>query len=183
MKIAVALAITVSLALPAIAGAQTLDLTKRYNVLARKDTRKLERDLNKAGQNGFRVVAGSTTGSEEVTLLLEKVGEDSFREYIVVSAGNTKKLEQQIGHAAVQGYRLLPNTVTSKSKILGSGDLVMVLERAPGQEGNWEYLLLDTAFGSSLQVTLSGAVDQGFQILGMIRKKSQALLILGKPAA
>ncbi len=164
------------------APAQNLDLTKRYNIVARKDTGKLQKELNKAGQNGFHVVTGSTTGGDEVTLLLEKTKDGGAYEYMVVSAGKTQKLEQKIGLASSQGYRLLPNTVTSKSKTLGSGDLVMVMEKAPGQGGNAEYLLLDTTLGSSLQVTLSGAVDQGFRILGMVTKKNQALLILEKAA-
>lgn len=181
MKSLIAITVWSSLLAGVICG-QTLDLTKRYNVLARKDTGRLEKDLNKAGQNGFHVLAGSTTGGDEVTLLIEKSKDGGTFEYLVVSAGDTKKLEQRISLGASQGYRIMPNTITSKSKTLGSGDLVLVMEKAPGQEGNMEYLLLDTSLGSSLQVTLAGAVDQGYEVLGMIRKKRQALLILGKAA-
>ena len=169
--------------LPAALVAQDLDLSRRYNVLARKDTGKLEKELNKAGQNGFRVVAGSSTGGEEVTLLIEKSAEEGAAfKYVVIAAGETPKLEQRLSVASSQGYRLLPNTVTSKSKTLGSGDIVMVFEKASGQKGNYEYLLLETSFGASLQRILAGAVDQGFQVVGMIRKKKQCVVVLEKPA-
>lgn len=169
--------------LPAALAAQDLDLSKRYNVLARKDAGKLQQDLNKAGQNGFRVVTGSSTGGDEVTLLIEKSGEEGAAyEYVVITAGETPRLEQRLSLASSQGYRLLPNTVTSKSRTFGSAEIVMVLEKASGQKSNYEYLLLETSFGASLQVTLAGAVEQGFQVVGMIRKKGQSIVVLEKPA-
>ena len=125
---------------------------------------------------------GSTTGGDEVTLLLEKSADKGAAlEYLVIAAGGTPKLEQRLSLAASQGYRLLANTITSKSKTFGSGDIVMVLEKAPGQKGNYEYLLLDTSLGATLQVTLAGAVYQGFHVVGMIRKKKQSLVVLEKP--
>ena len=176
------LGLAVVLMLAGTLAAQELDLTRRFNVVARKDAGMLQKELNKAGQNGFRVVTGSTTGGDEVTLLLEKSADKGAAfEYLVIAAGGTPKLEQRLSLAASQGYRLLPNTITSKSKIFGSGDIVMVLEKAPGQKGNYEYLLLDTSLGATLQVTLAGAVDQGFHVVGMIRKKKQALVVLEKP--
>ena len=177
-----ALLITTALLLPAAAPAQRLDLTQKYNVLANKDVDRLETDLNKAGQEGYRVIAGSTTGGDEVTLLLEKVGGGPY-EYIVIAAGDPKKVEQRLSLSASQGFRLLPNTLTSKSKLFGSDDIVVVLEKVPNQQGNWQYLLADTVFGSGLQVTLSGATSQGYAVLGMLRKKDQVVLVLGKPAA
>ena len=110
MKTGIAFAVLTGLG-AVTAPAQNLDLTKRYNIVARKDTGKLQKDLNRAGQNGFRVVTGSTTGGDEVTLLIEKAKDGGVYEYMVVSAGKTQKLEQKIGLASSQGYRLLPNTI------------------------------------------------------------------------
>ncbi|MCP5114667.1 MAG: hypothetical protein GY953_27885 [bacterium] len=97
---------------------QVLDFTQHYNVIVRRDIGELERDLNKAGQNGLRVVVGSTTGGYEVTLLLKKSKDGAPREYLVIAADDTTRLEQGISLGSSQGYRILPNTITSKSKAL-----------------------------------------------------------------
>lgn len=182
MRIVLALvAGAVALVAPAAQG-QRLDLTQQYNVLASGDAERLEADLNKAGENGFRLVAGSTTGGSEITVLVEKVSGSANYQYAVLAASNTQRLEQRLSLAASQGFRLAPGTMTSKSRRIGSDEIVMVMEKGPGQGGNWQYVLLDAAFGSSLQATLSGVVNQGYGILGMVRKGSQVLLVLGKPA-
>jgi len=164
-----------------VASAQTLDLTKQYQVLARKDVKKMQRDLNKAGQNGIRVVTGNQTGGEELIYLLEKDQKnESNYEYLIVSAGELTKLEQALSRGARQGFRLVPGTITLKSKKLGSGDIVMLLEKGPRTEGSYEYLLLDASLPSSMAVTLASSVDQGYRAVSMLKKGKQMLLVLEK---
>jgi len=174
-------ALAVGLMLPGAAGAQTLDLTKRFQVVMHKDIKKMQTDLNKAGQNGIRIVTGSSTGGEELVFLLEKdEREGAAYEHLIISGGDLPKLEQSLGRAASQGFRLLPETMTLKSKKLGSGDIVLVTEKGPRNKGSYEYILLDASMGATMQVTLAGSIDQGYRVLGMLRKGKQLLLVLEK---
>ena len=166
------------------ADAQLLDLTRRYQVIARRDAQTLQMDLNKAGQAGIRLVTGSQAGTNEVVLLLEKVQQpNAVFEYLVIWESSPAEAERRLGLAATQGFRLMPGTITSRDKRLGGTDLIMVVEKAPGQRGGYEYLLLDTTLDSSFQVMLSGAVDKGYQVAGMLTNKNRSIVILEKPAA
>ncbi len=163
--------------------AQILDLTKRYQVIERNDTNELFNDLSKAGQNGIRVVTGSSTGGSDVMLLLEKDPDNGRFDYVVVAADKPADIERQLGHAASQGYRLLPNTVTLLHKKFGADDVVMILEKRPESEGGYEYLLLDASLAETLQVTLAQSTEQGYKVVGMLQKKKQTLLVLEKKSS
>lgn len=166
------------------ANAQLLDLTRRYQVIARKDAETLQMDLNKAGQAGIRLVTGSQAGANEVVLLLEKVQQpNAVFEYLVIWESSPAEAERRLGLAATQGFRLMPGTITSRDKRFGGTDLIMVMEKAPGQKGAYEYVLLDTTLDSSLQVMLAGAVDKGYQVAGMLTKKNRSIVILERPAS
>ncbi len=157
--------------------AQILDLTQRYQVIERDDTDELYRDLSKAGQNGIRVMTGSSTG-DNVMVLLGKVDENQRFEYFVVAADKPADVERQIGHAGRQGYRLLPATITLLKKTFGSNRVVMIFEKPPETEGTFEYLLLDASLGQTMQVTLAQSIDRGFHVLGMFEKDDKTLLVL-----
>ncbi len=173
--------LAVALLLPALLPAQKLDLTKRFQIVARKDVDKVQKDLNKAGQNGLRIVTGSATAGDRVVLMLEKSKQKGASyEYLVLSESDPKKIEQRLSLGASQGFRLLPRTVTAKGKTLGGSDVVMVMEKGPGQTKTYEYLLLDTSLPSTLQVTLAGAVDKGYKVLTMVTRKKASFLILEK---
>ncbi len=171
------------LSFPAPGANQVLDLTQRYQVISRKDVSKLQRDLNKAGLNGIRVVMGSDTGGGEVALLLEKSKEQGARfEYIIISESDAGNLEKRIGLAASQGFRLMPQTVTAKGKTFGGSNVVLLMEKTPPQNTRYEYLLLDTSLPATLQVTLASAIDKGYRVIGMVKRKNAYLLILEKKA-
>ena len=163
--------------------AQMLDLTKRFQVISRKSVDKLQNDLNKAGENGIRVVTGSSTAGDRVALLLEKSKHkgDTY-EYLVISESKPSKIEQRLSLGASQGFRLLPRTIAAKGKTLWGSDIVLVMEKLPRQHQSYRYLLLDTSLPSTLQVTLAGAVDQGYRVVSMVTRKKTSYLILEKAA-
>ena len=89
--------LVVALMLPGLLPAQTLDLTKRFQVISRKNVDKLQDDLNEAGQNGIRVVTGSDTAGDRVALLLEKSEHKGVTyEYLVISESKANKIEQRL---------------------------------------------------------------------------------------
>jgi hypothetical protein len=172
--------IVCGLLIPATAGAQILDLTKRFQVITRKDTTKLHGDLNKAGQNNIRVATGTPTGGDELLIMLEQDKDKGVYQYLVVSASDPTEIEKQLSRGSSQGFKLLTNTIAPKSKTFGSGDIVMLMEKGPRFQGSYEYLLLDASMGSTMQVTLAASIDDGYSVVGMIKKKKALLLILEK---
>ncbi len=162
------------------AAAQKLDLTRDYQVLSRGDVKKLHGDLNKAGQNGIHVVTGSFSGGDRIRLLLEKTSGKETYEYYIAAAGDMTKLEQQVSHGGAQGYRILPNTMTIKSKTLGKGDIVIIMEKGPRSKGTYEYLMLDATMPATMQVTLKSSIEQGYRVVGMFERGKRLLLVLEK---
>ncbi len=171
---------TILAALGGTAAAQKLDLTRDYQVISRGDVKKLHGDLNKAGQNGIHVVTGSFSGGDRLRLLLEKTSGKETYEYYIAAAGDMAKLEQQVSHGGSQGYRILPNTMTVKSKTLGKGDIVIIMEKGPRSKRTYEYLMLDATMPATMQVTLKSSIEQGYQVVGMFERGKRLLLILEK---
>ncbi len=181
-NIFVAAVLACALLFPAGAEAQPLDLTKRFQVIARKDIPSLHGDLSRAGKNNIRVATGSPTGGDEILLLLEQDPDKGAYEYYIVSASDPQDIEKQLSLGAREGFKFLPNTLVSKSRTFGSGDIVMIMEKGPRHPGSYEYLLLDASLASTMQVTLSSAIDEGYHVVGMFTKKNALLVILEKKA-
>jgi hypothetical protein len=177
---ALAALLVCGLLIPANAGAQTLDLTKRFQIIAQSDIAKLHGDLNNAGQNGIRVTIGAPTGGEEVLVMLEQDKDKGFYQYLVISAADPKEIEQQLNRGASQSFKLLTNTIAPKSRLLGSGEIVMVMEKGPRYTGKYEYLVLDASMNSTMEFILEGSIDDGYSVAGMVKTSKALLLVLEK---
>ena len=63
----------------------------------------------------------------------------------------------------------------------GRGELVLLLEKAPGASDTFDYRLLATNRTGTLQKELSDAAGKGYQVVGMI-SRNENIVILERPA-
>ncbi len=66
--------------------------------------------------------------------------------------------------------------------MFGGIEIVMILEKAPGGETRYQYLLLATTRTSTLQKEMMAATEQGYEVVGMV-SRGEHMVILEKAVA
>ncbi len=131
----------------------------------------MQKELNEASAAGYRILTGSPTSVVGMAIILERVGTPANNyEYVLLATTKTSTMQKELGEAASQGFRLIPSTMISKSPVFGSGppEIVVVLEKVPGTSQKHDYLLLATTRTSTLQKEMSQAIEQGYEVVGMV---------------
>ena len=154
---------------------------QRYLLLATSRTSTMQEELDEAAALGFRIVSGSPGSLSEIAIFLERVATppDTYQ-YKLLATSRTSTMQRELEEAASQGFRLLPRTMVPKTGGWGGDEIVVVLERAPGQTQLYEYLLLATSLTGTLQTEVTQARDQGFTIAGLF-SPSEHMVIMERP--
>ena len=151
---------------------------QRYLMLVTTKTSTMQKELDEAAEQGFRIVMGSPTSSWEMAMLLERKAQppDTYK-YRLLATTRTGTMQKELNDAAKDGYRLLARTMIAKSQILGMVEVVLVLERAPGTDKRYEYKLLGTTSASKLQKEVAEAEADGFVLMGMVSRGSHLVIM------
>ena len=101
--------------------------TRTYKVLATSRTGTMQKEMQDAGDMGYRFVAvmgGETAiGGKEVVVLMEKVeGDKNTYSYKLLATSRTGTLQKEISEASANGYTLVA--------LAGRSEYVAILERA-----------------------------------------------------
>ena len=86
-------------------------------------------------------------------------------------------MQKELDEAASRGFRLLPNTMISKKRTFGGDEVVVVLEKAPNLSTVYEYLLLATNRTSTLQKEMAEAVQDGYEVMGMLSRGEHMVIL------
>ena len=130
-----------------------------YVFLDTEKTSTLQRELQAAADNGYRLVSGYGSWGRP-TVILEKVLEPEPIEYLLLATAKTGTLQDEIAEAATQGYRL--TSVFEKG-----GEAVVVMQRAPGQaDPTHEYVVLGTKQLDTMEEEFRAAAENGFKLVG-----------------
>ena len=142
-----------------------------YRVLATSKTSTMQKEMQEAGDAGFRFVAamgGETAiGGKEVVVLMEKAaGVAVHYEYRVQATTKTSTLQKEIQEAGEAGFEVVGQTVFEST--FGGKETAAVLQRKTGAPTTrFEYKLAATSKTSTLQKELQELADQGFEAVGM----------------
>ncbi len=143
-----------------------------YKVLATSKTSTMQKELQEAGEAGYRFVAtmgGETAiGGKEVVVLLAKDGDDRTRyEYRVLATSKTSTLQKELQQASDAGWQAVGQTVFES--MFGGKETAAILERNSDQPSTlrYEYKLIATSKTSTLAKELQEAAEQGFRAVGM----------------
>jgi len=143
-----------------------------YKVLATSKTSTMQKELQEAGDAGYRFIAvmgGETAmGGKEVVVLMEKRGDDKTKyEYRLLATNKTSTLQKELQEAADAGWAAVGQTVFES--MFGGKETAGILERNPeaprGQR--YEYKLIATSKTSTLQKELAQVAEQGYEAVGM----------------
>ena len=159
-----------------------IDPESNYLLLSTIKTSTMQKELDEASAQGFRIIASaSSCGQSEMVLFLERVTKppDTYK-YKLLATTRTSTMEKELNQAAREGYRLLPRTITAKEGFL-SNEIVSVLELAPKSGKRYEYRLLATTRTSTLQKEVSQAEGDGFVLVGLVGR-GENMVIMEKEA-
>lgn len=177
----------VAIALAATAGAGEI----QYKLLATNKTSTLEKELNEAGDGGYRmagVMGGeSSFGGSEVVAVVRRdaTSANVKRSYKLLATSKTSTMQKEMQEAADAGFEYLDQTVFTSA--FGGDEVVVIMERAvPGPAVRHTYLLLATKKTSTMEKELAEAGADGYEFLGVTVSKTkfagnEVVSILRKP--
>ncbi len=147
-----------------------------FRVLATSKTSTMEKELNDAGDAGFRFQAamgGDTAigGSEVVAVMVRSADSKPRFSYKLLATSRTSTMEKELQEAAAAGFQYRDQTVFKST--FGGEEVVCILERDSDAEARpFRYKLLSTTKTSTLQKELLEAGAAGYEILGMTVAKT-----------
>ena len=168
------------LAVSAVCAAQeSKNDDQRYKLLATTKTSTMEKEVNEAASQGFRILVGSPTSGKEMAIFMERVGSASEAyKYKLLATTRTGTMQKELNEGAEGGYRLLPRTMIAKEPaLLGSVEIVVLMERPPTGERQYEYKLMATSRTSTLQKEVAEAQAAGFVIVGMVSRGEHMVIL------
>ena len=143
-----------------------------YLFLDTQQTGTLQRELQEAADNGYRLVSGYGSWGRP-TVILERALEPEPIEYLLLAAAKTGTLQDEIAESATHGYRF-----TSVFEI--GGEALAVMQRAPGQaDPTHEYVVLGTKRLGTMEEEFLAAAANGFKLVGQTHYNSPSSIALG----
>ena len=152
---------------------------ERYKLLATTKTSTMEKEVNEAAAQGFRILVGSPTSGKEMAVFLERVASpgDPYK-YRLLATSRTSTMQKELNEAAEGGYRLLARTMIAKQQaFVGSVEIVVLMERPPTAPKQYEYKLLATTRTSTLQKEVIESQAAGFVIVGMVSRGEHMVIL------
>ena len=86
------------------------DDSRRYHLIATRETNTLQKELTEAVAHGYRLHSGSA-GDEFVYLMELQNGNAPLADYVLLSTRSIETLEHSMNQAATRGYQLHPFTL------------------------------------------------------------------------
>ena len=155
-----------------------IDPEQRYLLLATKKTSTMQKELDEAAAQGFRILVGSPTSGTEIALFLERVANPTNAyTYRLLATSRTGTMQKELSEAALDGFRLLPRTMIAKKPVLGETEIVVILERPPKVDKLYRYKLLATNLTSTLQQEVAQAEADGFVLVGMVSRDEHMVIM------
>jgi hypothetical protein len=162
-----------------------------YKVVATSKTSTMQKELQEAGEGGYRFVAamgGETAiGGKEVVVLLEKGEKLTRYEYRVLATSKTSTLQKELQEAADAGWMAVGQTVFES--MFGGKETAAILQRDSEQTATlrYEYKLVATSKTSTLAKELQEVAEQGFRAVGLTVGKtamggSELVVVTRRPA-
>ncbi|HLG58808.1 MAG TPA: hypothetical protein VI485_25910 [Vicinamibacterales bacterium] len=156
---------------PCLGSAQSAGSGDLYKLLATTKTSTMQKELDEASAEGYRIVMGSPTAGNEMALFLQRTAKppDTYA-YKLLATTRTGTMQRELNELADGGFRLMPSTIIAKKQVIGGIEIVALLERPPMAAKQYEYKLLATSQTGTLQKEASEAQAAGFIIVGMVSR-------------
>ena len=142
---------------------------RSYKVLATTKTSTMQKEMQDAGEAGFRFVAvmgGETAiGGKEVVVLMERTGDVATRyEYRLLATSKTSTLQKELQQAADAGWQAVGQTVFDST--FGGKESAAILERDPASPTvRHDYTLIATSRSAAPSLSSSSGSGSTTQLV------------------
>jgi hypothetical protein len=143
---------------------------RNYKVLATSKTSTMQKEMQAAGEGGYRFVAvmgGETAaGGKEVVVLMEKSSDNPGPySYRLLATSKTSTLQKEMQEAGDAGYGVVGQTVFES--LFGGKETAAILEKGGAPAERFEYKLLATSKTSTMEKELRQLAEDGYQAIGL----------------
>lgn len=154
------------------------DADLQYKLLATTKTSTMQKELDEQAAQGYRIIVGSPTSGTEMAIFLsrEATVAEPYK-YKLLATTRTGTMQKELNDAAADGFRLLPRTMIAKQQLLGAVEIVVIMERPPRIEKQYDYKLLATTLTSTLQKEVTEAQNAGYVIVGMVSRGEHMVIM------
>jgi len=174
---------------------RTEDATLRFRLVESRNAETLERDLRRAAERRFRLLAtapaGTLDGKPRLVALMERIPpETDVYEYAVLAPAGKLEDEQTLealNALGAAGYRLGPRTIITRTiddwwlpQRSYDAQLTLVLERSADPE-RYAYQSVRFDNPSTFQEQLAERSRDGFEVLALVNSARRVRAILGRP--
>jgi hypothetical protein len=146
--------------------------TTTHRVLATSKTSTMQKEMQQAGDAGFRfaaVMGGETAvGGKEVVVVMQKPTASASKfEYRLLATNKTSTMQKEMQEGSDAGFQYVGQTVFESA--FGGKEVVCILERdsSIASPPKQSYRLLATTKTSTLEKELKEAGDVGYVVVGM----------------
>jgi hypothetical protein len=136
-----------------------------YLALSTSGTETLQREVDIATSEGFRIVATTSRGSGQVVLMRRTAEAGTDFSYRVLGTTRVDTMEKELNEIAEDGYCLIPGMTLARDRIFGPPEIVAFMERAPGSSRRCEYRLLGTSRTGTMEQELVTVEALGFELI------------------
>ena len=173
------LAVVIGLAVvcSTVLAAQEAREATMHRVLATSKTSTMQKEMQEAGNAGFRfaaVMGGETAagGKEAVVVMQKPATSASTFEYRLLATNKTSTMEKEMQEGSDAGFQYVGQTVFETA--FGGKEVVCILERDPSVASppKYAYRLLATTKTSTMEKELKEAGDAGYVVIGMTVAKT-----------
>lgn len=150
----------------------------QYKLLATTRTSTMQKEIDEAAGQGYRIIVGAPTSGSEMALFLAREG--SVKEpyqYKLLATTRTGTMQKELNEAAASGFRLIPSTMIAKKGAFSGDEIVMIMERPPKPTRRYQYILLATTRTSTLQKEVTEAKDAGYIVVGMVSRDEHMVVM------
>ena len=106
-----------------------IDPNQIYLVLSTSKTTTLQKEIDEATPEGFRIVATASGGGGQVALMKRTASKGEDFGYRVLGTTKVDTMEKELNEAAAAGYCVLPGTMLTRKRAFGPPEIVAFVER------------------------------------------------------
>ena len=148
-----------------------------YLLLSTSKTETLQKEIDEATVEGFRILATTSRGGGQVVLLRRNAQKDEEFGYRVIGATKVDTMEKELNAAAEAGYCVIPGTMLSRDRVFGPPEMVAFLERAPESPRRCEYRMLGTNKTGTMENELVPIEEEGFKLVDITQASGLSALL------
>ncbi len=136
-----------------------------YLLLSTSKTETLQKEMDEAIVEGFRILATTSRGGGQVVLLRRNAPKGEEFGYRVLGTTKVDTVQKEMNEAAEAGYCMIPGTMLSRDRVFGPPEIVVFMVRSKESTRRCDYRVLGTNKTGTMESELVPIEEEGFKFV------------------